>query len=449
MRDIVVTLIVFGALMGVFSRPYLGIYLLAWLGYMNPHRLAWGFAYDFPFVFIAAIVTMLAFVFSKEPKRMPWTRETVLLLLFVAWLLFTTFFALYPQLAWEQWDKVWKVQLIMFLTAMLINDRQKLHWLIWIIVLSFGFYGIKGGIFTILNGGVYRVQGPAGTFFGGNNEMGLALIMVVPLIRYLHLQARQQWVRLGLATAMVLTAVAAIGSQSRGALLAAVVMGGFLWLKSRNKIVTGVYMVLVVSLLALVMPQEWYDRMNSIKDYQTDQSAQGRINAWHTAVNVARDRVTGGGFEMFQWHTFRQYAPDPHNVHDVHSIYFEVLGEHGLIGFGMFVLLGIFAWLKGSRVIRACKRDPERKWAADLAAMTQVSLLGYATGGAFLGLAYFDLYYHLVIIMVLTAQFALAQPQAVPAAHALAGGGLGRPSVSVPEPSPQPVRRWQGRSANR
>lgn len=34
--------------------------------------------------------------------------------------------------------------------------------------------------------------------------------------------------------------------------------------------------------------------------------------------------------------------------------------------------------------------------------MTQVSLIGYATGGAFLGLAYFDYPYHLVIILVLT-----------------------------------------------
>ena len=87
------------------------------------------------------------------------------------------------------------------------------------------------------------------------------------------------------------------------------------------------------------VPQSWYERMSTIQTYQTDQSALGRINAWHTAFNVAKDRVTGGGFEMWITPVFRQYAPDPFNVRDVHSIYFEVMGEHGFIGFGLFVLL--------------------------------------------------------------------------------------------------------------
>jgi putative inorganic carbon (hco3(-)) transporter len=87
-------------------------------------------------------------------------------------------------------------------------------------------------------------------------------------------------------------------------------------------------------------------------------SALGRINAWHTAFNVAKDRITGGGFEMFKAPTFRQYAPEPFRVHDVHSIYFEVMGEHGFIGFGMFILLAVFAWLRANQVIRECKNDP-------------------------------------------------------------------------------------------
>ena len=292
------------------------------------------------------------------------------------------------------------------LTALIITDRHKLHWLIWIIALSLGFYGVKGGIFTIIHGGVYRVQGPDGTFFGGNNEMALALVMTIPLIRYLHLQAKQQWVRTGLATAMVLTGVAAIGSQSRGGLVAMVAMGVFLWLKSRNKIVTGIYMAVAIAIMASVMPQEWYDRMNTIKDLSKPTNPPwARINAWHTAFNVAKDRVTGGGFEMFQPPTFRQYAPDPENVHDVHSIYFEQIGEQGFIGFAMFMMLGVFTWLRARQVIRRCKNDPDKKWAADLAAMIQVSLIGYAAGGAFLGMSYFDLTYHLMIIVVLTAKF--------------------------------------------
>jgi putative inorganic carbon (hco3(-)) transporter len=407
MRDIFVTAVVFGVLLMVFKHPHYGIYLWSWLSYMNPHKLAWGFATNFAFALMTAVVTMTAFLFSKEPKRIPWTPETILLIIFLGWVTFTTFFAFYPQLAWEQWDKVLKIQIMTLLTAMLITDRKRLEGLVWVIALSLAFYGVKGGIFTILQGGVYHVQGPGTTFIAGNNEIGLAMIMTVPLLRYLHLQAQNKLIRLGLAASMVLTGLAAIGTQSRGALLAAAAMGSLLWLKSRNKATTAIYIIAAVGLIAAIMPQQYWDRMNTIKTYQQDLSAMGRINAWHVAFNVAKERITGGGFETFQAPTFRQYAPEPENVHDVHSIYFEVMGEHGFIGLGLFLLIGLLAWRTGSKAIRECRKDPDRKWASDLAAMTQVSMIGYATGGAFLGLAYFDYYYHLVIIQVLTYQIAV------------------------------------------
>lgn len=414
MRDIFVTTVVFAVLLMVFRHPHYGIYLWNWLSYMNPHKLAWGFATTIPFAFITALVTLTVYLLSKEPKRMPWTPETILLVVFLGWVTFTTFFAFYPQLAWAQWDKVLKIQIMTLLTAMLITDRKRLEGLVWVIALSLAFYGVKGGIFTIMHGGVYRVQGPATTFISGNNEMGLALIMTVPLLRYLHLQAKNGLMRLGLATAMVLTGLAAIGSQSRGALLAAVAMGSLLWLKSRNKATTAVYIIVAVGLIAAIMPPSYWERMNTIKTYEQDASAMGRINAWHTAFNVAKARITGGGFETFQAPTFYQYAPDPQDVHDVHSIYFEAMGEQGFIGLGLFVLIGLLAWRTGSKVIRECGKDPERKWAADLAAMTQVSMIGYATGGTFLGLAYFDYPYDLVIILVLTYQIAVKNAWGAP-----------------------------------
>ena len=405
MRDLLVAGIVFGLLPMIFKRPWIGILLWSWLGYMNPHRQTWGFAYEFPFAFIVGAVTIVAFLMSREKKEMIWSRETVLLLMFVGWMIFTTFFALYPDQAWPQLEKVLKIQLMIFLTALIIRDRHQLHWMVWVVALSLGFYGIKGGLFTILHGGAFRVHGPSGTFIGENNEIALALVMTVPLIRYLHLQETRKWLRTALAGAMILTAIAAVGSQSRGALLAILAMAFFLWTKSRNKIVTGFYLSVAIVVLAAIMPQQWYERMDTIKDYQTDGSAQGRINAWHTAFNVATERVTGGGFEIFNAITFRRYAPDPWDVHDVHSIYFEQIGEQGFIGFSMFILLGVFAWLRARQVIRECRNDPDRKWAADLAAMIQVSLVGYATGGAFLGLSYFDLPYHLMIMIVLAAKF--------------------------------------------
>jgi putative inorganic carbon (HCO3(-)) transporter len=401
MRDLFVAVVIFGVLPMVFRRPQVGIYLWCWISYMNPHRLAYGFALTFPWAYTIAIATLMGLFFSKEPKSIIWTRETILMLIFLGWAVITSMNAFFPDLAWTGWIKFFKIILMTFVTIMVITNRERLNGVIWMIALSLGFYGVKGGIFTILKGGVHRVQGPDGTFIGGNNEMALALVMTVPLIAYLRLQEKRHWLKMGLTGAMLLTAIAAIGSQSRGALVGMLAMGLFLWIKSRNKFMTALLMVITVGAIGSIMPQSWFDRMNSTQNYQQDESALGRINAWHTAFNVAKSRITGGGIEMFRPMVFAQYAPEPDRVHDVHSVYFEVMGEHGFIGFGLFMTIMAFTWMKGRSISQRTKRIPDLKWANDLAAMTQVSMIGYMACGAFLGLAYFDYYWHLVAIMVI------------------------------------------------
>lgn len=402
MRDLILACIVFGSLPFIVKRPFWGILMLAWLGYMNPHRLTWGFMFSMPVVQIVAIVTLIGMLVSKEAKRMVWSREIVVLVLFIAWMGITTTTAFYQNLAIQQYEKVIKIQILTFITLLMLTSERKVHLFVWTIALSLGFYGVKGGVFTIANGGVYRVQGPPGTFIGGNNELALALVMTIPLMRYLYLQEKHKYIKLGLAAAMFLTAIAAFGTQSRGALVALVLTGSIFWLKSRHKFVTAIFVVAAAGVALSVMPPEWYERMSTIKTYQEDASAQGRINQWGNAINIANDRITGGGFETWQRPVCQRYAPNPNDCRDVHSIYFEVLGEHGWIGLAIFLTLLGMTWLKCGSIIRRTKKDPALLWARDLAAMIQVSMVAYLSAGAFLGLAYFDYIYHLVAVVVVT-----------------------------------------------
>ena len=86
----------------------------------------------------------------------------------------------------------------------------------------------------------------------------------------------------------------------------------------------------------------------------------------------------------------------------MHSIYFEVLGEHGWIGLTIFLSLGLTALLTCSRIVKLSRDRPDLKWASDLAKMMQVCLVGYAAAGTFLNLATFDLFYHILTIIFLT-----------------------------------------------
>ncbi len=355
-----------------------------------------------PFAMIVALVTLVSLLISREPKKIPWTRESIVLLIFIAWMVLTTINSMYPELAWPYLNQVWKIQLMIFVTMMVMQSKERINQLVWVIAMSIGFYGVKGGIFTIVNGGVYHVRGPEGSFIGGDNEMGLALIMTIPLLRYLQLTTRNAWVRGFLSAAMILCAIATVGSQSRGALLGLVCDGCIPMAEKPQQDFHGDCWA--SSPLAWC---SWSCRSSGTiacrryRPTRPDPSAMGRINAWKMAFNMAKDRPLGGGFDSFQDYSFALYAPDPDDVHDSHSIYFEVLGEHGFVGLGLFLMLGLMTWRTASWVIARARRDREKRWAADLAAMVQVSLVGYASAGAFLGLAYFDYYYTLIAVVVL------------------------------------------------
>ena len=89
-----------------------------------------------------------------------------------------------------------------------------------------------------------------------------------------------------------------------------------------------------------------------------------------------------------------------------HSIYFSILGEHGWIGLLLFLLVFIFAWQAAGQLVKQYHESQTDRWISDLASMLQVSLVAYLAGGAFLSLSYFDLPWHVVIIIVLLKQHA-------------------------------------------
>jgi probable O-glycosylation ligase (exosortase A-associated) len=402
MRDIVTALIVFGSLPYTIKNTYVGVLTWSWIAYMNPHRLGWGFARDYPFAYLVAIVTLFSFLFNREPKTFPKNSLVFVWFSFLCWMGITTLFAIFPEISLEQLIKVGKIQLFAILSLLLFGSIDRINKLIWVIVISLSYFGVKGGIFTIMHGGSFTVWGPPGTFIEGNNELALAILMVMPLMYYLRAISDNNWIKFGLLVGMVLMGASALGSQSRGALLAALVMLLLFWSKSKNKIITAVIGGGVAIGLISFMPDTWHKRMDTIETYEQDGSAMGRINAWETAFNLAKDRFFGGGFDGINVREiFQLYAPNPLDYHDAHSIYFEVLGDHGFIGLMLFLVLGFITWQTAKRVINLSNDVEELSNLNLLARMLQVSLLAYATGGAFLGLAYFDLYYHIIVLVLL------------------------------------------------
>ena len=284
------------------TMPSIGVLTWAWIAIMSPHRLTWDFTYTLQLNLVIVIITFIAWVVAREPKRLPMNAATVMIMLFMAWMTLTTVTSLAPANSWFHWNLHIK-NLVFALAVMAIMRTQvRIQALIWIIVLSIGYFGVKGGGFTIAHGGAYTVLGPPESIIEDRNHLALACCMIIPLMNYLRVTTANRLIKIGLMLAMALTIISVIGSYSRGGFLALSVTAFVFWLRSSGKLMTMALLLACFIPAVSLMPDAWKDRIGSIENYQKDDSVQGRFDAWNYAVRVAKDRpLVGEGWRRPRW----------------------------------------------------------------------------------------------------------------------------------------------------
>ena len=360
---------------------------------MQPHEETFGFAQTAPLNLIIAIVTILAWLLSKERKVPPGDATFYITLVFLVWITLNTFLAVIPNVSWPIWNMTWRVfALGLFISAMATN-KVRIHAIIWVIVISLFFYGVKGGLFTLTTGGEFHVLGPPHSIIGDNNQLALALLMVLPLANYLRLQSANKWISRSLLIGMAFTSIAILGSYSRGAYLALAALLVVAWTRARNKFIYPIAAAAVIIPMLYFMPQSFYERINTIQTTNVDESFQGRLDAWKVAYGFAIDHFPlGTGFDGPQQpRIFSTYVPGT-STHAAHSIYFEVLGDNGFVGLALYMILLALAFLNTFKILRVVRDRPEMEWARDLVTMIQLSLFVFCVGGAALSMAYYDVF---------------------------------------------------------
>ncbi len=434
MRDIALALIIVVLLFKAVRKPEYGAYTWAWLSLMNPHKMTYGFAYATPWAYATAVITLLSLPFSKSRRPLPMSGGVVALLLLWAWMTVTSVVSINGSDAvWDRWIFVSKIHLMLLVTLMLLRSRQQIDTLIWVVVVSIGFFGLKGGIFTVLTGGAYRVWGPPESMMEENNALAVALIIVLPLMYYLRHTASNRWVRIGLLVSMVFVGASILGSQSRGALLGLLSMAFLLGLKSKHPFRFTLVVFVLIGIGVAFMPDSWTERMDTIQNYKTDDSALSRLYTWRTLWNVAIDRpLVGAGFRADNLALFDRYAPTDAvyapfqgQFWVAHSIYFQALGEHGFIGLILYLALWLWTWITAGRTAKLAERLPALQgWVPLLMRMCQVSTIGFCAGGAFLSLMNLDLPLYLLAFVTL-CQCAVKEQQQLATAPARSPQGAG------------------------
>jgi putative inorganic carbon (HCO3(-)) transporter len=374
-----------------------------------------------PFAFIVAVAVLLGIGTAHDEKRrgLPMTRETLMLIGLWAVYTFSTVLAWYPAEAWPQWLKVSKILLFTFFTLFYFQDRTRLRLLFMVLALSLGFYGLKGGIWVFRTGalGSSSVLGPEGTFIGGNTEIGLALNMTLPFLLILAREEQRRWLRRLMYTMFVFSIIAIMFTYSRGAILGLPVVLMMLFLRGRRKFLGIAGIVILGYFVMLFPPKEWFDRVQSTADYEQDRSSRMRLESWQVAWRLALDHpLTGVGFwTMDHDEVFSLYLTDYLRAQSAHSIWFQVMADHGFPGLILFVGLIVSCYLTMFNLKSSARGHPEAAWLVNYCQMIEASLMGYLVSGSFLSQSYWDLFYHLISFVILLK--AVAVQEGVLTAH--------------------------------
>jgi probable O-glycosylation ligase (exosortase A-associated) len=425
-----------------------GAYLLwEWTAVLSPSYYLFGFMqsvrYNLIFAFVSIGLLLLGRLTDRGSLRITITSAAVLLFLLHSAL--SAAFALSPNpLNEDLFILLVKAMVFCLLMPAFVTNRTRVHALLVMLALGLGFHGTVEGLKVLVTGGAHKPIGVATSMMSDNNHFAVAVVMILPLLFYLFRYSKKRLAQLGFLGVFGLSVISVIGTQSRGGFIALVLAGSWLILSSRHKVLLSVLVLCLAGVVAVSAPASWFERVQTIESADKDASFLARVAAWRVSTAVGLDNpVFGAGFHAIQvqwiWETYRgagnrigtSNEEITESARAAHSIYFEILGDQGILGLLMFLSL----FLVAAANIRAAKKIGARhrvelSWGTDLIVAIGVSLFAYAVGGAGVSLGYFEFFYVLVLLTEVLKQVierealaldALSGPAVRPAAGRPAG----------------------------
>ena len=419
MRDLLVSLIILSSLPFCYRRPIVGLWMFSILAYMRLQDLAWGFAKFQRWSMLVALIMLAGYVAARDKKGPIFELRTILMVFLASWIGLGHFFAQgrHP-VNYAGFVEYAKIIFIAVFTSMVVRTREQLRITVWVIALSFGFYGLKNGVAGIAKGGnMYIMRGPGG-MLEDNNDFALAMAMSVPLLVGLATSERNETLRKGLWGMVPLAALTVIFTKSRGGALSLFLCTmGLVW-RSRNRVIGLMIGALAVGAAAMLVPKENFERLETLKDVEADGSAMGRIRAWKVGSRMAIDNpLFGVGFQRFQMN-YLDYEPEPTQEQRAgkgtlvaHNSYIQIVAECGfpalLTYLGLMGLCFFDIW----KLRKEAKQRYAASWILSYCTMFEVILATFMLGSAFLNRAHFDLIYHYFAIILVFGQVARKQMQ--------------------------------------
>lgn len=331
----------------IFKRPVWGIMILAAGYFVRPDL--WGAPSFLRPIFIFTVITTLALFVNKSPKEWRFPPNLKFLVLMLVVMFISTMFAIVAkQAAMETNIFMLKLFFLFFLIVNIVDTSAKLNAVYW--ALMFGCaWATKAVVVHYLIEGVIHVDPLVGQG-GGSNAFGTALVMTLPFL-FFKIFSSQKWEKITAICFIPLWLISIVAVASRGAFLVLLIVGALLFLRSRRKVVLVVCLAAATVIFFHYAGQYFWERMDTITEYQHDTSAQIRMAQWQAGIRMFSEYpLTGVGPGNFPYlsplYTGFRVQGGQGGGFVAHNTYIELLAETGFAGL-LFYLLSVIITVAG------------------------------------------------------------------------------------------------------
>ena len=428
MRDLFFVAFLGAMLLLGMRRPFLMVLGYVYVDIVSPQHLSYYLLNSVPvslIFFLGAVGGWLIFdrkqVFTFGPRQ-----GAMLLLLIYCY--FSTENADFPMEAAAKWDWVWKVLVFAIFLPLTITTRLRIEALATTMILSASII-IAAGIKTAASGGGYGVLNLMSDSNSGlyeSSTLACVAISLIPFILYLRRNSTifpPDWrVSLFCGALCFACLLIPVGTEARTGLICIAALS-VMMLRAVKRPFLYVFAAAFLGLASLpLLPESFTKRMDTMNEVQADESASTRLAVWRWTLDYVGIHPMGGGFDSYRGNSFRyevrassKFDPNAPAVQEpgstvvvvdearaFHSAYFEMLGEQGWPGLGIWLFIHLSGLLRMEMLLRRYRnRAPEDgHWIAGLATALQQANIIYLIGAAFIGVAYLSFAYMLIAMQI-------------------------------------------------
>ena len=413
MLDLALTGFVLGLMALGLRRPFLWVLAYLYIDVVAPQKISYFLLASIPISLIAFLAAFGGWMLADDKTNSRFALRQGLILMLLVYCGLTTLGADFPVEAAAKWGWVWKALVFAMFLPLTLRTRLRIEAAALVMVLAAGSIIITGGIKTAFSGGGYGslrffVNDNTGLYEG--SIISCVAIAIIPLIQWLARYGTifpSDWrVKLFSAALIFACLLIPVGTEARTGLLCIALLGVLLLRNTKRRFLY-ITLVAAAGLVAVpFLPDSFTKRMSTIENHAADESASTRLAVWAWTLEYAQDHPFGGGFDAFRSNRLRietqKSEGEESNNQSVevtetfdagrayHSSYFEMLGEQGWLGLGLWLWIQAMGLWQMERIRSRWKErtGPGEQWQAPLANALQQALLIYLAGSLFVGIAY-------------------------------------------------------------